>query len=83
MASQPGGRSLGLRRKIYRLNHRPAPISSQGGQQEAHGAQEAAAEAFGGVHWAVLMPSSDVERKPLKKQEEEKRFKTGKGYREC
>jgi hypothetical protein len=31
----------------------------------------------------VLMPSSNVERKPLKKQEEEKRFKAGKGDREC
>ena len=37
-----------------------------GGQQEAHGAQGAAAEAFGGVHWAELMPSSDVGRKLLK-----------------
>ena len=83
MASQPGGRSLGSRRTINRLNHRPAPISSLGGQQEDHGAQGAAAEAFGGVHWAVLMPSSDVECKPLKKQEDEKRFKAGKGDREC
>jgi hypothetical protein len=83
MASQPGGRSLGLRRKIYRLNHRPAPISSLGGQQEDHNAQGAAAEAFGGVHWAVLMTSSNVGRKPLKKQEDEKRFKAGKGDREC
>lgn len=83
MASQPGGRSLGSRRKIYRLNHRPAPISSLGGQQEDHGAQGAAAEAFGGVHWAVLMTSSNVGRKPLKKQEDEKRFKAGKGDREC
>jgi hypothetical protein len=34
--------------------------------------------------WAdVLMPSSDVERKLLKKQEEEKRIKAGKGDREC
>jgi hypothetical protein len=29
------------------------------------------------------MPSSDVGRKPLKKQEEKKRFKAGKGDREC
>jgi hypothetical protein len=45
-------------------------LSSQEGNREAHGVKGAAAEAFGGVHWAVLMPSSDVERKLLKKQEE-------------
>ena len=68
---------------INRLNPRPPPCQARRATGGSWRAQGPAAEAFGGVHWAVLMPSSDVGRKPLKKQEEKKRFKAGKGDREC
>jgi hypothetical protein len=109
MASQPGGRSLGSRRMINRLNHRPAPCQASKGNRRLMARSEgAAAEAFGGVsdlhcllQWGSApaeqgaigtegLPSCGAELLLIEcggRQQAvdcwQRRFKAGKGDREC